>query len=50
MEETILIPKSQYLKMLETYDQTIKEPEENQKGPHRSSNFYKGKVTRQLNK
>ena len=31
MEEMILIPKSQYLKMLESYDQVIKELEEKNK-------------------
>lgn len=31
MEEMILIPKSQYLKMLEAYDQAIKELEETRK-------------------
>lgn len=31
MEEMILIPKSQYLKMLESYDQAIKELEETRK-------------------
>ena len=31
MEEMILIPKSQYLKMLESYDQVIKELEETKK-------------------
>ncbi len=31
MEKMIMIPKSQYLKMLETYDQTVKELEETRK-------------------
>ena len=31
MKEMILIPKSQYLKMLESYDQVIKELEETKK-------------------
>lgn len=43
MEEMILIPKSQYMKMLESYDQVIKELEETKKGPHRSGNFCKGR-------
>lgn len=31
MEEMILIPKSQYFKMLESYDQVIKDLEETKK-------------------
>lgn len=31
MEEMIMIPKSQYLKMLEAYDQIVKELEETRK-------------------